>query len=104
MRTHLSDFIQEQSPVMCQIKFAWLGGGSSSESTPVVSEEFRFQQFIRKGCTIHFYEWTVGTIGLPVNETRQNVFTHTGLTQYKNGNVRLGDTARNIDDAQHSGI
>jgi|SRR6266446_1386322 len=101
MRAHFADLVEKYSTVMGQLELAWLVARRTGKRALVISEQLRFQQFVRESGTIHPHKRAIGAIGVPVNVTGEYVFTNARLTQDQNGNIRLSDVPGDIDDSQH---
>ncbi len=60
VRGDLADFIQKQGTPFGGFNAANFPGYRSCKSAPYVTKEFTFQEMLRKGGTIHFYDRAIG--------------------------------------------
>ncbi len=92
---HIADFIQKNSALICQFKFAWgTVFVSAGKGAPFISEEFTCHQFPGKGSAVYRNKGTGGIGAAAVNSVGKKLFSRSVGSQNQNIQRSRSDASR----------
>src|SRR5215475_1128333 len=95
---NVANLVQEQRALVSQFESTDLLRDSTSEGSPLVAEEFAFQQARRYRCAIHFDEGASFAAAVIVNGTGDQLFPRSRLTQKQDGRIAGRHRLHKLED------
>ena len=90
LQTHVPDFVEEKSPAVRLLQFAYFVVGCAIQIASPVAEQLAFDQVFRNRSAVHFDEWSIRACAQLMHRTRDQLLTGAALAINQDAPVRAG--------------
>jgi hypothetical protein len=97
LHRYVSNFIQEQRPVVCQLHSTNPLRNRAGEGPLFVAEQFAFEQSGRYRRAVELYEGFIAARAGIVNRAGDQLLTGAGFAQDKDSRIGFGDRANLVE-------
>src|SRR5687767_8624188 len=81
---HITNLVEKECTCVCLLELTNALCLCTGERAFLVTEQLRFDQILRDGCTIYFDEWAIHTLGVTVDRTSDELFARAVLASDEN--------------------
>src|SRR5216683_6086192 len=101
MGAHFRDFVEEDSSLRCQLKFARFGTHRAGKRALFKAEQFGFEQLARERGAIHLDEGLITSSRSHVNQARDDFFSNSAFPIDEHGDVDRSDLQDLLANSHH---